>query len=783
MGSRSHDDKFDLGRVIESPLHDLVRSKFLNYAMSVITDRALPDVRDGLKPVQRRILYAMYHDLHLTPDKSTLKCAKVVGQVLGSYHPHGDTAVYEAMARMAQDWVMRYPLVFGQGNFGSVDGDGPAAYRYTEAKLSAAALEFVDDLGNETVDFTPNFDESTLEPKVLPARIPEMLCNGCMGIAVGVATNIPPHNLGELLQACRALVDKRHMETADLLKYIKGPDFPTGGEIISAPEEIKQVYEQGQGPIKMRGTYFVEEAGKRVTRIIINSIPYMVNKAKLVEEFGNIAMSGKIPQLQDVRDESAEEMRICLECRSGSDVNAIMAYLFKNTKLQSAFHVNMTCLTERGPERVNLRGALLDFIDFRFQVTVRRFNHEVRLLNERIHILEGFVKVFDDLEEAIRIIRASTSRSQASLGLQEYFLLDEAQAEAVLELKLYRLGQNDVFLIRNELADKLQRRDQLEALLNDIPGLWGVVKDEFSQLRRRLGDARRTAVLGEAAEEFVYSEQDFITDERTEVIISADGWIRRMPPGSDLSKLRMRQEDYVWLSIETSTLSNMIFFTNLGAAYTIAVHELPSGARGFGEPVQKFFAFSNGERLVAAFAFDPKEEGAWRAEEGEEMPALQGLALSSDGHGLRFSFANFVEASKRSGRRFMRLAEGGEVTAVEAVRGGCSVALVSRRYRALICPASEIGFMAGAARGVQVMKLEEADRLQEVMVLNNAGCGMLFINESTGTLIEVSSRKLKTSARGGKGSFLIKRGSLKLKEKFYGGVPTEAPKDEALLEL
>ncbi|MGM9992997.1 MAG: DNA topoisomerase (ATP-hydrolyzing) subunit A [Candidatus Bruticola sp.] len=783
MSSRNSQETFSLGRVIEAPLPDLVRSRFLNYALSVITDRALPDVRDGLKPVQRRILYAMHHDLHLSPDKSTLKCAKVVGQVLGSYHPHGDSAVYEAMARMAQSWTLRYPLVFGQGNFGSIDGDGPAAYRYTEARLSPIAMEFVEELSQNTVDFVPNFDESTPEPKVLPAKVPQMLINGCMGIAVGVATNIPPHNLGEVLQACCALIDNRQLSTAQLLTHIKGPDFPTGGELLNSRQSLEQIYSSGQGALKIRGTYRVEEKNKRLFNIIIDSIPYMVNKSELVEEIGNIIMAGKIPHLQDVRDESAADIRIVLECRREADPTAVMAYLFKNTKLQSQFNVNMTCLTSRGPERVNLRTALLEFIDFRFDVTVRRLNYEVRLLNERIHILEGFVKVFEAIEEAIAIIRASSSRAQANQALCERFLIDEVQADAVLDLRLYRLSQDDVLLIRSELAEKQAKRDNLEALLGDMSALWSLVKDDFVQLSQRLADARRTQVLREGAEELVYNADDFIVDEQLEVVITRDGWLRRVPVGTDSSKLRLRLEDSIWQILEGSSLNSLVLFTNLGAAYTMAVHELPSGTRGFGEPVQKFFNFSDGEKIVAAFLFDNRSSEVWSAQDDKELPHLHALALSSDGKGVRFSFAPFVENSKKSGRRYMRLGEGAQALTVEAVRGSEHLIVLTEQNRALICPVEEISFMSGSARGVQVIKLENEDKLWESMVVSGSDQGIRLSCSGSSTLVEVSLRKQKVCARGGKGTLLIKRGKLQIQQKFYSDDAATSPAVESAAPL
>ena len=770
-----------IGRVVEAPLHEVLYSRFLNYAMSVITDRALPDVRDGLKPVQRRILYAMYHDLHLTPERPTLKCAKVVGQVLGSYHPHGDSAVYEALARMAQDWTLRYPLVFGQGNFGSIDGDSPAAYRYTEARLSPLALEFVEELGQETVDFAPNFDESVPEPQVLPAQVPQMLINGCIGIAVGVATNIPPHNLGEVLRACKALIDNRQLPISKLLDYIQGPDFPTGGELLNDRQSLEQIYSEGQGALKVRATYALENVGKRHFQIVINSIPYMVNKAELVEEIANIILGGKVPQLVDVRDESTQEVRIVLDCRCEGDPQTIMAYLFKHTKLQNQFNVNMTCLVgregeARGPERVNLRTALLEFIDFRFQVTLRRLHHEARLLRERLHILEGLIKLFDALDEAIALIRVASSRQEAGAKLRQRFLLDEVQTEAILELRLYRLSQKDILLIHQEMEEKAQRLAQIEALVLDMPALWNLVKGDLESVRRKYADSRRTLIQRHGAQELVYNAEDFIVTEPTLVLITQDGWLRRVAPDCDLSKLRLRPEDALWLSLESETSSSLLLFSNLGVAYTLAIHELPSGARGLGEPVQKFFTFSDGEKIVAALTLDPKESQLWQApaldseapeSSGEAaLPPMQALALSEDGRGLRFSLANFLEPSKKTGRKFMRCEES-KVLSVETVRGKETLIVLSEQNRALLCPVAEINFMTGVARGVQVMKLEEGDKLCAQMVVTGPDQGMLLARDSSSPTQELSLAKQKIAKRGGKGTVLAKRGKLYVQEKFY----------------
>ena len=409
---------------------DEAKKRYLNYAVSVITSRALPDVRDGLKPVQRRILYAMLANLHLRPDSRYRKCAAIVGEVLGKYHPHGDVSSYDALVRMAQDFSLRYPMVDGHGNFGALDGDAPAAMRYTEARLTPVAMAMLEEIDQGTVDFRPNYDGSLTEPMVLPAQLPQLLANGCAGIAVGMATNIPPHNLGELCDALVAMIDSdEELTTTELMKHIKGPDFPTGGVIATSKKDLRAVYEKGQGAIKVRGEWKTEPVKKGALLIIVTSIPYNVTKGSLVEKIADVIINKKLPMLVDVRDESTEDVRIVLETKPGADPALVMAYLFKHTPLELSFHVNMTCLVPTdnqevaGPLRLNLRAILAEFLLFREDVITRRFQYELAQLEKRIHILEGFQIVFDILDEAIRIIRRSEGKKDAAAKLMKRFPL------------------------------------------------------------------------------------------------------------------------------------------------------------------------------------------------------------------------------------------------------------------------------------------------------------------------------------------------------------------------
>src|SRR5262245_56638931 len=505
-------------------LHEAAQSRYLNYALSVITARALPDVRDGLKPVQRRILYTMWQQ-NLTADAKHRKCAKVVGDVMGSYHPHGDAALYETLVRMAQPFSLRYPLVDGSGNFGSLDGDSAAAMRYTECRLARISDEMLTEIEQDTVPFRPNYDGTKTEPVVLPARIPSLLVNGTTGIAVGMATNIPPHNLGEVCTALVKLLDNEDIGNAQLCKYIKGPDFPTGGQILNPPDELKAIYRTGSGTIRLRGTWDIGPETRSTKTIYVESIPYTVNKAQLVERIGEIVLQRKLPQLIDVRDLSTEDVRIAIEMKKDADEKMIMAYRFKHTPLQINFAVNLTCLipTENPdvgrPERLDLKQILWHFLHFRLEVVTKRLEHELAALKKRIHILEGFETVFDALDEIIRIIRKSDGKADSAEKIMKRFELDAEQTDAILELKIYRLARLEILVIRNELEEKRKRSRQIASLLRDEESRWKLVRTELEEVSTKYGDKRRTLIASDSAEP-EYSADDFIVEEDNVVIVS-----------------------------------------------------------------------------------------------------------------------------------------------------------------------------------------------------------------------------------------------------------------------
>ena len=516
--------------------------RFISYALSVITSRALPDVRDGLKPVQRRILYAMYQNLRLTAGARARKSAAVVGEVLGKYHPHGDQAAYEAMVRMAQPFALRYPLVHGEGNFGSLDGDGAAAMRYTEARLTAIAEELLRDIRHDTVDFRDNYDATLREPIVLPAALPQLLVNGSTGIAVGMATNIPPHNLREVVEALVALIDDPDLQTKDLLKYIKGPDFPTGGEILNTKRRAAPDLRDRPGRRCGCARSTSSRRSAAASAVVITSIPYTTNKASLVEEIAEHILSRKLPLAVDVRDESTDDVRVVVEMKPEASADAVMAYLFKHTSLQMNFNVNLTALVPTGragvgqPARLTLLELCRHFLDFRRDVVRRRLTHELGELRERLHILEGFLKLFDGVDRAIKIIRGAESRPDAQRGLMKAFDLDEVQADAILETRLYQLARLEIDKIREEQREKETRAKEIERLLKSDKALWNLVSSELRKVATEYGDARRTVL--KAGAELAYDAEAYVVHEDATVVVTRDGWMKRVGEIKDPSSTR-----------------------------------------------------------------------------------------------------------------------------------------------------------------------------------------------------------------------------------------------------
>ena len=777
-----------LGNVVSGDLADEARRKYLNYALSVITARAIPDVRDGLKPVHRRIVFTMFDDLGLTHESRYRKSAKVVGDVIGKYHPHGDTAVYEAMVRLAQDFAMRMPLVDGQGNFGSIDGDSAAAYRYTEARLTKLASELLSELPKETVDFRPTYDGTGREPIVVPARFPQLLVNGSTGIAVGMATNIPPHNLGEVIKAAVAMID--HMPTAEekraadeverrglavtrrgkalkeLLKHVKGPDFPTGGRLVATRKELAALYDEGKGSCKLQGEWKVREEDKS-TFIVITSVPYGIEKSALVEEIGEIILSKKIPALVGVQDLSTRDVHVELELsrKSGTEPELVMAYLLKNTRLQVTVKFDFTCLvpvpgSEIGrPARLGLAQILEEFLSFRLLTVRQRFEYDLRKLKERIHILEGFEIVFDALDEAIKIIRKSEGKQDAASKLMKAFKLDDLQADAILETKLYRLAKLEIEKIRAELAEKRAAAKKIEAILKSEEKLWAVIRGELEELAKSYPDARRTRISDEdVTEEF--TAESFIVAEDAIVLITRDGWIKRQRT-INLASTRMREGDEALALVGGSTKECVVLFTNKGSAYTLRIHDVPQST-GHGTPVQQLFKFKDGERVVAATGTDPRvmpEFGFAKPELGEEYeePYPHMLAVTKSGMALRFTLWPQRDPSTSRGRMFGKVREGDEFIAVFKVYAEDDVAALSRQGRLLVASSQEVSLLGGPGLGVILMKLEDDDEL----VAATPASVEVLVEKATGGTQKVVGKQYKAVARGGKGVELWKRGAVK----------------------
>jgi DNA gyrase subunit A len=771
-------------------LAEATRSRYLNYALSVITSRALPDVRDGLKPVQRRILYAMWSDLGATADSKFIKSAAVAGEVMGNYHPHSGEAIYDALVRMAQPFMLRAPLVEGYGNFGSIDGDPPAAMRYTECRLTPIAQELLRELREQTVDFRPNYAATMNEPVVLPAQFPNLVVNGASGIAVGMATNIPPHNLKEVCKALEALLENRDLAPAKLHRFIHGPDFPTGGVILNTADEIQQIYATGQGSIKLRGTYMPDP--EKPNTVLITSIPYGIEKDALVLRIGELIGKGMVPQLTNVKDLSTDDVRIALELKAGSHADAALAYLFKNTPLQTNFNVNLTCLLPAVgaevavPERLDLKTMLLHFLDFRLEVVTRRLRFELENLQKRIHILEGFAIVFNHLDEAIKIIRASDGKADAAPKLIARFSLSEVQADAVLETKLYKLGKLEIADILRELKEKTKRAAEIKRLLNNEGARWEMIREEIRTIAKNYGDARRTKIEG-PVEEVEFREEDYIVDEDAWVIVTRDGWIKRQKSFTDVPSIRVRDDDRAGWIYRARARQTITLFSDRGIAYTLRVNDIPM-TTGHGEPVQRQFAFEDREHVVGVACHDarclpdpakappptpiPKQgylydeltpgNGNGNGVHAGLPAPPYAIAMTAGGKVLRFALAPLAAVSTRKGRSVVRLDPGFKddlVVGVEVTDGSETLCLATRQARVLIFPVSEANVVAGPAKGVTAIRLDPKDRVLGFTLANRMREG-LHVRTSRGASLIVRATKYPVTARGGKGYGVLQRGTL-----------------------
>ncbi len=680
-----------------------MRKSYLDYAMSVIIGRALPDVRDGLKPVHRRILYAM-HEMNLVPGRKHSKCAGVVGEVLKKFHPHGDAPVYDALVRMAQDFNMRYPLIDGQGNFGSVDGDPPAAYRYTEARLAKIAMELLADIEKETVDFSPNFDETTPEPTVLPTRVPNLLVNGSSGIAVGMATNIPPHNLREIVEATILLLEKPDSTLKDVMKIVPGPDFPTGG-FISNLDGIKQAYKTGRGSFLMRAKAAIEQVGKDRENIVVTEIPYQVNKAKLIERIAELANSKKLEGIAEVRDESDREgMRIVIELKRGEEAKLILNNLFKYTQMQESFGMILLAIVGGQPKELPLVELLQLFIEHRVDVVRRRTQFELRKAEEREHILLGYKKALEYLDDIIKLIRKSKSPAEAKAGLIERWKFSDKQAQAILDLQLHRLTQLEREKILEELKEIQVRIKELKEILASEKKLKGVIVDELREVQRAYGDDRRTQLVDKIEE---IKLEDLIADVDMAITVSHAGYVKRTPVdiyrhqsrgGRGRIGAKTKDEDFVEHFFIASAHSYLLLFTTKGRVYWLKVYEIPEAAAATrGKAIGNLVHFQEGETLTAVVSAKNLEE------EGRYV-----FFATRNGTVKKTTLAEFSNP-RSTGIIAINLEKGDELIGAKLTNGEQMIFLASHEGQAVLFRETEVRAMGRNAGGVNGMDLGKGD--------------------------------------------------------------------------
>jgi len=737
----------DFGTIQQVDIDEQMRSAYLDYAMSVIVSRALPDARDGLKPVHRRILYAMF-DMGIRSNSAFKKSARIVGEVLGKYHPHGDSAVYDAMARMAQNFSMRYMLVDGQGNFGSIDGDAPAAMRYTEARLHAAAEEILADIDKETVDFVDNFDGSLKEPAVLPARLPNLLLNGASGIAVGMATSIPPHNLREISSAIGHLIDNYdridEVSTEELMRFVQGPDFPTGGVIVGR-DSIQQAYSTGKGRLVVRGMAHIEEMKGNRHRIVITEIPYQVNKTGLIERIAELARDGKLDAISDLRDESDRRgMSIVIELRRGAAPKQVLNQLYKYTPLQSTFSVHFLALVNGEPRLLSLKRALQIYIEHREEIISRRSKFELEKARNRAHILDGLLIALANLDEVIKTIRESKDADLAKERLISRFKLSEPQAQAILDMQLRRLAALERQKIEDEHREVLARIAYLEDLLEHPRKILGLIKEDLTALNEKFGDERRTRIVGETHEEL--KEEDLIPDESVLITFTQKGYIKRVAAnlyrtqgrgGRGVSGQTVREEDEVLFLIPARTLHTVLFFSDRGKVYSEKVYQIPDANRtDRGIPIVNVLSLDAGEKITAAVSVPNFDEGSYCT-----MATLNGRVK-------RVPLSEFASV-RPSGLIAITLEDKDQLYWVRLTNGNNEIIMVTRQGQALRIDESDIRSMGRQAAGVTGIKLKGDDLLASMDVIEPEGQLLVVTEKGYGKRSKLDEYPAKGRATGG----------------------------------
>ena len=739
--------EFTHGKILPTIMETEVQESFIDYAMSVITSRALPDVRDGLKPVHRRILYSLYKN-GMTPDKKHKKSAHIVGDVLAKYHPHGDSSVYDAMVRLAQDFNIRYPLVDGQGNFGSVDGDSAAAMRYTEARMTKLTLEMLADLEKETVDFGLNYDESEKEPLVLPSRYPNLIVNGSSGIAVGMATNIPPHNLGEVIDGTIALIDNRDMPDQDLLKYVKGPDFPGGG-IILGRKGIEDAYLTGRGSIKVRSRSEIEPMNNGKNRIVVTEIPYQVNKARLIEKIAELARDKKIDGITDLRDESDRKgMRIVIELRRDVNPQVILNQLYKNTQLQDNFGVIMLALVDGMPKFLTLKLALNHYIDHQDDVVTRRTKHDLKRAEERAHIVEGLKIAVDNIDEVIKIIRSSYNDAESKERLNQRFGLSDRQAQAVIEMQIRRLTGLAREKLEEELAELYEKIAYYRSILADETKLLGIIKEELLQIKEKHSDVRRSQI---SSNEDKLELEDLIENEDVVITISHTGYIKRMPSdtyksqkrgGRGITAMTTKEEDFVEQIFTTSTHNFLIFFTNKGKCYRLKVYEIPeAGRQAKGTAIVNLLNITGDEKITTVIPLKKFDDELFL------------MAATKMGVVKKTPLAEY-DTSRRDGIIAINLEDHDELIGVQLTDGKQDMILVTAGGQAIRFAEEEARPMARATNGVRGIKLMDDDYVVGMEVVRDEGD--LLVITANGYGKRTPLEEYRQQARGGKGVFTVR---------------------------
>lgn len=729
-------------KVIEVGIEEEMKKSYIDYAMSVIVGRALPDVRDGLKPVHRRILYSMY-ELGLTHNRPYKKCARIVGEVLGKYHPHGDVAVYDTLVRMVQDFSLRYPLIDGQGNFGSIDGDAPAAMRYTEARLERIAEEMLADIDKETVDFVPNFDESLKEPSVLPAKLPQLLLNGSSGIAVGMATNMPPHNLDEVCDAVVRLIENPGATSEELMELVKGPDFPTGGFILGS-KGIRQAYTTGRGTVKVRARAGIEEEKRNKARIIVTEIPYLVNKSNLLENIASLVREKKIEEISDLRDESDKEgLRIVIELKANTTPKVVLRKLYKHTQMETSFGVINLALVDNEPKVLTLKDLLTQYLKHRKEVVVRRTRFELEKAEKRAHILEGLLVALDNINEVIKLIRGSKEAKEAKKGLMENFELTDVQAQAILDMRLQRLTALERGKIKEEHKQLLARIEEYKAILASEEKIFALIRDEVLEIKKSYGDDRRTEIIPEEEE---FNLEDLIAKEDMVITITQKGYIKSLPlstyrsqrrGGKGIIGMEAGEGDTIKSLYVAQTHDYLLFFSNRGKVYWLKVYEIPTAGR-----------YSRGKAIVNLLQLEKEERITATKKVKEFSPHSYLFFVTRKGRVKKTSLEAFKNP-RAGGIIAINLEEGDSLVEVEQTTGEEEIILATRYGQAIRFNEGDVRPMGRAAMGVKGISLKAKDEVVGAEVLKKEETILAVTENGYGKRTRIEGYPLQS--RGGKG--------------------------------